>query len=235
MEGDILKVFEISVLIYLLNDINTKECQKEICSFIDSGLVKNRKLKEFHNANTYKGYNFNSFYPLEKEGVYKQGNIYTIQIRTIDKLLADFFANDLVNHFNVNIKGLTSKIKIIPKKHIDKIYSITPVILKNEEGYWRGNLSLAEFERRLKENLIKKYNLAMKTKINEDFEIYTNIEFLNKKPVSMEYKEKTLLGDKISINISDDKTAQDLAYMALGTGLLEMNARGAGYVNFKWL
>ena len=44
-----------------------------------------------------------------------------------------------------------------------------------------------------------------------------------------------LLGDKISLNISDDKLAQDLAYMALGTGLLEVNSRGAGFTNYRWL
>jgi len=29
--------------------------------------------------------------------------------------------------------------------------------------------------------------------------------------------------------------AQELAYMAIGTGIGEMNARGQGFVNFRWL
>lgn len=65
--------------------------------------------------------------------------------------------------------------------------------------------------------------------------LYTSIEFLNKKPIAFNYKGKKILGDKISISISDDKTAQELSYMALGTGILQMNARGAGYMNYKWL
>lgn len=223
------------MLLYLLKDIDYKECQEEICNFIDSAMVKDERLLELHNKNTYKLYNFNLFYPLERDNVYKRGGIYSIQIRTIDKTLADFFNDTLVNNFTESIKGLTSTIRIIPQKHIDKIYSITPAILKSDEGYWKGNLSLSDFERRLKENLVKKYNLVMDTKIDEEFQLYINIEFKNEKPVAMNYKGRKLLGDKISINIGDEKIAQDLAYMALGTGILEMNARGAGYVNYKWL
>lgn len=230
-----MKVYEIKMLLYLLKDIDYKECQEEICNFIDSAMVKDERLLELHNKNTYKLYNFNLFYPLERDNVYKRGGIYSIQIRTIDKTLADFFNDTLVNNFTESIKGLTSTIRIIPQKHIDKIYSITPAILKSDEGYWKGNLSLSDFERRLKENLVKKYNLVMDTKIDEGFQLYTNIEFKNEKPVAMNYKGRRLLGDKISINIGDEKIAQDLAYMALGTGILEMNARGAGYVNYKWL
>ncbi|MBI6871972.1 CRISPR-associated endoribonuclease Cas6 [Clostridium aciditolerans] len=230
-----MKVYEISILVFLLEEINSTDVSSKISGFIDSGMAKVPELLEFHNENVYKNYCYNSFYPLEEDKKYKQGKTYTIQLRTINKNLADFFYTELVNHFNDSIKGLTAKVRIIPQRHIEKIYSITPVMLKNEEGYWKGKLSLMDFERRLKENLIKKYNLAMKTKIDEDFQLYTNIEFMNQKPVAMNYKGRKLLGDKISINISDDEAAQDLAYMALGTGILEMNARGAGYVNFKWL
>jgi CRISPR-associated endoribonuclease Cas6 len=140
-----------------------------------------------------------------------------------------------VNEFNDNIKGLTSEIRILPKKHIEKIYSITPAVMKNEEGYWKNKIKLDEFERRLKENLIKKYNSIMDIKMNEDFQLYTTIEFKNKKPIATNYKNIRLLGDKISLNIAENENAQNLAYMSLGTGIFEMNARGYGFVNYRWL
>lgn len=230
-----MKVYEISILVFLLKDINSEDSFSEIANFIDSGMAKIPELLELHKENRYKNYCFNSFYPIEKNKSYKQGNTYTIQIRTINEKLADFFYTKLVNHYNDSIKGLTSTIRIVPQKYIEKIYSITPVILKNEEGYWKGKFNLIDFERRLKENIIKKYNFNMNTKIDEDFQLYTSIEFTNKKPIGFNYKGKKMLGDKIAINISSDKIAQRLAYMALGTGLLEMNARGAGYVNYRWL
>ncbi|MDW8803036.1 CRISPR-associated endoribonuclease Cas6 [Clostridium sp. A1-XYC3] len=230
-----MKVYEISLLVFLLEEISSENVFIKISGFIDSGMSKVPELLELHNQNIYKNYCFNSFYPIEQDKKYKQGKTYTIQLRTIDKNLADFFYTKLVNHFNDSIKGLTAKIRIVPKKHIEKIYSITPVVLKNDGGYWKGKLSLTDFERRLKENLIKKYNLLMNTKVNEEFQLYTSIEFKNHKPVAINYKGKKILGDKISIHISDEKISQDIAYMSLGTGVLEMNARGAGYVNYKWL
>lgn len=230
-----MKVYEISLLVFLLKDIKSENSFSAISSFIDSDMAKIPELLEFHNENKYKNYCFNSFYPIEKDKVYKQGNIYTIQIRTIEKNLADFFNTNLVNHYNESIKGLTSEIKIIPQRYIEKLYSITPVILKGEDGYWKGKFTLSDFEKRLKENIIKKYNSVLNTKIDENFQLYTSIEFINKKPIAFNYKGKKILGDKITLNISNDKAAQELAYMALGTGVLEMNARGAGYVNYKWL
>lgn len=230
-----MKVFEVSILVFLLKNINSVDNYTVISNFIDGGMGESPELIEFHNKNSYKNYCFNSFFPLEKDKVYKQGKTYTIQIRTIDKNLADFFYTKLVNHFNDSIKGLTSEIRIIPQKNIEKLYSITPIILKNETGYWKGVLNLVEFENRLKANLIKKYNAVMDIKIDENFQLYTTLEFSNKKPIAFNYKGKKILGDKISLSISNDRIAQELAYMALGTGLLEMNARGAGYMNYKWL
>jgi len=228
-----MKVFEISLLVFLINNINLDKSYSKIGNFIDSAMIKNPKFKKLHEKNTYKNYCFCSFYPLEKSRIYRKKSNYTIKIRTIDKEIANFFNEKLLNHYDNNIKALTSSIRIINKKPIEKIYSITPTIIKTEEGYWKNNTTLEEFERRLKENLIKKYNLINDTNINEKFTLYSTIEFKNRKPIAIVYKNNKILGDKISINITGNKIAQELAYMSLGTGILEMNARGAGYVNAK--
>ncbi|WP_244834991.1 CRISPR-associated endoribonuclease Cas6 [Clostridium sp. BJN0001] len=230
-----MKIFEISMKVFLMRDIDSTDSLFKIGQFIDNGICQDKQLLELHNKNKFKNYCFCSFYPLEKDRVYKKNNNYTIKIRTVDKNLAEYFNDKLVNHFNNDIKGLTSTIKILPKKYIEKIYSITPAVLKTNEGYWRGNFSVDDFEKRTKENLIKKYNSLMNTKIDENFDLCTAIKFDNKKPVSINYKGKKMLGDKVSIQISDNKMAQNLAYMSLGTGILEMNARGLGYMNFRWI
>lgn len=232
----VLQVFEVSIKLYLLRNIEHKNINKFITSFIDSGLAKDERLLNFHNVNTYKNYTYNSFYPIEKDKIYKKDNIYTIQIRTVDKDLAQYFCGFLKNHWTNDIKALTVDVKIIPKRLIDNLYSITPVIIKNDEfGYWRNNLSISDYERRLKENLIKKYNKIFNFKIDENFSLFTSIEIVNEKPIGFPYKDKIILGDKIKLYISDNKSAQELAYMSLGTGIGEINGRGAGYVNYKWL
>ncbi|MBE6051813.1 MAG: CRISPR-associated endoribonuclease Cas6 [Clostridium sp.] len=229
-----MKVFEVKLKLYLMQNIKLEEIQSNIGSFIDTAFGKDTMLIGFHNKNTFKNYCFDLPYPLEKDKVYKKDKIYTLRIRTINKYLAEFFNTKLVNCFDKNFKALVSDIKIIPKKPIEKLYSITPIIIKTEEGYWKNKISLEDFERRLKENLIKKYNSETNTKINENFDLYTGIKFINHKPIGIKYKNIKLLGDKISINISDDEIAQELAYLALGVGLSEMNARGNGFVNYKW-
>ena len=230
-----MNVFQIKLKVFILQDISIEDSQSTISSFIDSTLIKSQKLLEYHESNKFKGYCFDALYPLEEDKIYKRNNIYTITIRTIEKDLAEFFTNKLANEFNDKIKGLTSEIRILPKKHIEKLYSITPAIMKNEDGYWKNKIKIDEFERRLKENLIKKYNSAMDTKIEENFQLYTTIEFKNKKPISTNYKNIKLLGDKISLNIAENENAQKIAYMSLGTGIFEMNARGYGFVNYRWL
>ena len=230
-----MTVYEVKLKVFLLENIQLEDIHSRITKFIDGAMSKDKELLEIHNRNNFKNYCFDSMYPMEVDKVYKKGNIYTLTIRTINAKLAEFFLKTLVNEYNETMKGLTIEIRILPKKHIAKIYSLTPVIIKNDFGYWKGNLSLEEFERRIKENLIKKYNSINETKIDEDMELYTGIELKNKKPIGTNYKNIKLLGDKISINISDESIAQELAYMSLGTGLGEMNSRGYGFCNYRWL
>lgn len=230
-----MNVYEIKLKVFLLNTIMLNEIQTIIADFIDTALANDESLLKMHNENKFKGYCFSGLYPIEKDKIYKKDSIYTITLRTINRNIAEFFSTKLVNEYNKTVKGLTSEIRIIPKKHIDKIYSLTPVILKNNEGYWKNAISLGDFERRLKENIIKKYNFLFNTKLEEDFQFYTTITFKNSRPIVNEYKRIKLLGDKISLNIEDNENAQKLAYLSLGTGILEMNARGYGFCNYRWL
>ena len=230
-----MKVFEILLKVYLLEDIELNNSQNKILKLIDKTLGQDERTLELHNKNDFKNYCFNSFYPLEKDGSYKEGNIYTITIRTVDKYLATYLNNKLANVYTDSIKGLKTELKIIPVKKLKKIYSITPLIIKNDDGYWKNLINFEDFERRLKENLIKKHNNIFQERINEDFKLYDSIEVKNNKPIGTPYKDKTLLGDKISIDILEDDISQHFAYMALGTGMGEMNARGFGFMGYRWV
>lgn len=230
-----MNVFEIKLKVFLLKDIEIKEIQTAISSFIDKSLAKDKELLELHNKNTFKYYCFDSLYPIGENNLYKRENVYTLRIRTISIKLAEYFLGDLPNEYDENLKGLVAEIKILPKKHLDKIYALTPVVIKNNDGYWKNKIALEEYERRLTENLIKKYNSFTKTRMDEEVELYNSIEFKNQKPISIKYKKISLLGDKVSLKVADDKLSQELAYMCLGTGLGELNARGLGFMNYRWL
>lgn len=234
MEKNNIKVYEIRIKVYILRDIPLQEILATEAEFIDSALAQNQRWLEYHEVNQYKNYCFAGLYPIEKEGVYKKGNIYTITLRTVNVGLARYLSNILRNHYTDVIKGLTVENRILPKKIISEIYSLTPVIQKFD-GYWKKQISIGGFERRLFENAVKKYNQYMGERIEEDFQLYTNITFLNRKPIANEYKGIRLLGDKISLKIADDVKAQEMAYFLLGTGLCEMNSRGYGYCNYRWV
>ena len=228
-------IYEIRLKVYLMENIINSEMMEHISKFVDASLGKSPDFIEFHNKNQFKYYCISGFYPIEKDGIYKRDNIYTITIRTVDKKLGKYFLEVLENTITSKIKGLRISVRILPPKFIGEIYSLLPVIIKSEEGYWRNTMNLEQYERRLFENAVKKYHGYTGEKLDEDFQFYTNIIFLNRKPIPNGYKKIKLLGDKINLKIADNKSAQKLAYFLLGTGLGEVNSRGYGFCNFRWI
>ncbi len=61
------------------------------------------------------------------------------------------------------------------------------------------------------------------------------MSIINKKPIATKYKDISILGDKIKFMISDNEQAQKIVNFALGTGLGEMNSRGLGFINYRYL
>lgn len=230
-----MQVFQIRIKIFLLQDIPVNQMQTRLTALIDKGFCLDKELSRIHEENRFKGYCFDLPFPAERDKLYKKGKIYTVTIRTIDGRMSQYFYEVCVNQFTEEMKALTAEIKILPRKVIQTLFTLTPAVLKDEKGYWRGHMSLAEYEERLKINLIKKWNYFENDHMEENFQLYTLLEFLHKKPIGTEYKNIMLLGDKIQLQIADNEAAQNLAYMSLGTGICEMNSRGFGFVNYRWL
>lgn len=231
-----MRVYQIKLKLFCLKDIEAYQIQSKVTTLLDKGFMVNDRLLELHEKNRFKGYTYDNPWPLEKDKKYKKGKIYTLTIRTIDPELAVYFSEICPNQYTDDLKGLMAEIRVLPKKRIQSLYTLTSAILKDSKhGYWRTHMSLADYENRLKVNLIKKWNTFQNEKINEDFQLYTLLEFLNEEPIPVSYKNIVLLGDKIRLQIADNEQAQQMAYMALGTGLLEHNSRGSGFVNYRWL
>lgn len=230
------RVYEISVKIFSLKDFKQEDACAISAGFVDTCLSKDPKYLNFHKSNCYKFYTQDMPYPTEPDGLYKKEKVYTIRIRTVDKDLLDYLSHNLSDTTNDYLKGLTVKVRIIPRKHIQKIYSITPVIMKlQSDGYWKSNITFNEYEKLLKINLVKKYNNFFNVKIDEDFEFYTNIQKTNRTPINVKYKNISLLGDKFDLEIAENETAQSIAYLALAAGLGGNNSRSCGFVNYKFL
>lgn len=228
-------VYEYRSRIRLRQDVDYKNVQQVYAYFIDSALAKEKQYLEFHNRNEYKYYVFDMPWPMQKNETYKKNHIYTVRIRTVKKDLAEYFSGKLPFHETKEIQGVGGELRIIPKKIIKTLYSITPVVEKTDKGYWRGNLTLEEYEQRLKVNLIKKYKRLTGEDLQEDFSLYDVIRFNNQKPIKLPYKSISLLGDKLNLEIATNETAQKLAYLAIGTGLGELGSRGMGFTSYRYL
>lgn len=230
-----ISVVEIEVKVYLIENINAEQQNTYISKLIDSTLALSEDYLDLHNENKFKNYCFGGLYPTEKDGIYKEDKIYSFRIRAIDADLASHIRKNINSMSTRRIKVLKNDIKIIPQKHIEKLFSVQPVLIKCENGYWKNSMSFDEYIARIKVNLIKKYNEYTNEKIREDFQFYTSFEMKNSKPIKIPYKDIILLGDKCDILIADDECSQRIAYIALGTGIGENVSRGAGFVNFRWL
>lgn len=229
-----MKVYEAKIRVYTLKDIKLEDSTECIAKFIDSCLSQEEIFKDYHNAKVYKCYTFDNLLPFDKTKVYRKNSIYSFRIRSVDIEFIKFIKLYMENFYNDWMKTLQIKVKVIPQKPIKNIYSINPVLIKNDNGYWKYNMSFEEFEKRITDNLIKKYNHFNNSKISEDFDLYNSIKFINSKPVPIKYKNMTLRGDKLDIELSLEERAQELAYFSLGVGLGENNSRGCGFVNCKF-
>lgn len=233
MKSKNLIVHELKIRVQLKEDIPVDRVMEVEAGFIDSMLAKDESWLRFHEENKSKLYSFSGLWPIEKNGVYKKGKCYVITIRSVDEGFVSYIG--MCNHTDPKMEILEVSYKQISKKLIEKIYTLTPVVLKAEDGYWRKQKNLDDFERLLFENAIKKYNQFTGEKADEDFELYTDIFFLNRKPISSRYKNIHLIGDKIELRISDNPQAQELAYFITAVGLGENCSRGFGFCNYKWI
>jgi CRISPR associated protein Cas6. len=206
----------------------------EISAFVDTTFASEEKMLEFHRSYVYKNYVVSGYKELEKDKCYKEGKLYTFSLRCVQKDLRDFFLDKLSNAQTNTMKGLVTSMKIIPKLFIEKLYTITPALIKVEgAGYWKGTLTFEEYEKRMFINAVKKYKQLTGKEIEENFSLYYRINFLNQKPMASSYKGIKLLGDKVELHIAENEMAQELAYLLLGVGILENNSRGYGFLNYK--
>ncbi len=229
-----MQIISIKLRVYLLSDIIQQKASAAIAGLIDKTLCQREEWTTLHQQNTYKPYSFSGLAPVNKQGIYKKDTLCTFTIRTLDSKLAQYLVEMLPRMETPLLKGLATEIWIIPEKPIEKLYTLTPAIMKCEEGgYWKGNISFADYQKAMKTNLIKKFNYFNDTVLDEDFDLWTSFELTNHKPIAVPYKKITLLGDKLEMQVADNPSAQNLAYMALAAGVGELGSRGAGYVNYR--
>lgn len=235
---DTMNIYEMIVRIYILRDIPIPLIYGELTKYIDGYLGQNGYFSEFHKKNCLKGYNFDLPVKIDKDmKVYKSDQIYQFRIRTLDKELLSYLLDGIADYKTDSIKGLTRTVKQIPHRPIASVWTLTPVILKNADGkgYWRDCMSFEEFEQELTASLIHQYEQYTKEEIRKDISLYNQIELKSKCAVGVPYKGITLLGDKLSLQIAENETAQKVMYFTLANGMGTMGSRGLGFLGYRFV
>jgi CRISPR-associated endoribonuclease Cas6 len=236
----IMEVNEINVKVYVLKNILLEQVLEDISKLIDKSFYKNENMKDFHEHNAMKNYCFNGLYPTDIKGkIYKEGCIYNFQLRCIGSKLKDHFLKFLSNEYTSNMKVLVCKNRSIPKRPIDKIYSITPIVAKMQGGkktsYWRDSYTETEFFEYIRTTSIKKYEVLTGQSLDRNLKLFNYIKIDNRKPMAINFKQKKILGDKITLRLETSNEAQNIAYILLATGVADMCPRGYGYMNYQYV
>lgn len=225
-----MNFIELTITVLLKENIYFSDSSYIIAKNINKSMLLDEWLKENHPKKEYKNYVFNSFYPLERDKVYKKDKLYIFKIRSINKVFMEKLQVCLrslqSNDFNV----ISIAINEINQKSIKNIYTVTPVIITIDNKPWLQQNDIEVFKNRLEINLEKKYKEYFNEDITGVNKVIKSIEFKNRMPMHLNYKGIKLLGNKARIEIYDNEDAQKLAFMAMAVGLGEKNsAVGAGF------
>lgn len=226
-----MQYYNIKVAVLLKNDTQTFENYEKISKLISASMLKDQTLKQLHEENRYKNYVFCNLYQIEKDGIYKAGNIYTFQIRTIDFKLGLKIKQVLNNFQNEEFKVIVSDLETSTQRKINTLATLTPAIITSDKGDYLINNDMQLVKERILANAQKKYNQLYNEKIDMDF--IKSIKQTNNKPIKIPYKNINILGYKFEIEVKDDPISQNLAYLILSVGLLEKNAEGFGFCKAK--
>ena len=121
--GEKMKVYELKINLKLKKNLQFEQITEKTNYFIDYGLLQDQNLKDYHINRCYKSYVHDLLYPIEKDGLYKNGKIYTMRLRTIDEDLAKYFLSHLAFSETIELKGIGCEIRIIPQKVIKTLYT----------------------------------------------------------------------------------------------------------------
>ncbi|MBU5439705.1 CRISPR-associated endoribonuclease Cas6 [Tissierella sp. MSJ-40] len=225
-----MNYYELTCTVYLLNNIYFDKVNEEIGNHINRSMLLDNDLSNVHKRKGYKYYVFDTLYPRESDKTYKGGRVYIFRIRSIDKELISKIKNVITKDISGNLKILSTELKTHKNIFVTELYNVTPAVLTIDNRFWVKGDSLELLERRIQENLIKKYQDYYGENIETKESFIQGIELRNNKAIGLRYKSIRLMGNKFRILVKEDDISQKLAFMTLGTGLLEKNSsNGMGF------
>ena len=222
-----MNCYNLKIITLLKQNLKNEETYEKISNLISYAMLKDKNLKEIHEKNTFKNYVFCSLYPVQKDGIYKQNNIYSFDLRGLEfskimklKQVLTGLENDYFKIIQINLQN-HEQIKI------NKLITLTPTIITTQKGDYDIQDNMELVKDRILANIQKKYKNIYNTEVNVDF--IKEIKKTNRQPIKIPYKNINMLGNKFEIEVKEDPMSQNLAYLALSIGILEKNSLGLGF------
>lgn len=226
-----MKYYNLKVTTLLKQNIESVQTYEKISNLIAYAMLKDDLLKKLHKENTYKNYVFCNLYPIEKDTIYKKGNVYTFDLRGIEFEKMIKLKQVLETTENEYFKVIQINFQTGIQRNIKKLITLTPAIITTEKGDYDIKENMNLIKDRILANTQKKYKNIYHTEVNMDF--IQDIKKLNRTPIKIPYKNINILGNKFEIQIKEDPMSQNLAYLVLSTGILEKNSQGFGFCMAK--
>lgn len=226
-----MKYYELKVNVRLKQDIHFKDSLITLNTILNKFMMLNEFLKSIHQHKGYKFYNYSSFYPVE-EDVYYEGELYFFTLRSCRKRIVKEFEKVLQND-NPFFYVIESEFIVKNQYNLNGLYALTPVVMTypniKEDRYWKNEKPIQDLIKAINMNLQKKYKDFTGIDIDRGYNMIEQIIITNQNPIGVKYKGGSIIGAKTKIILKQEKIAQDLAFFALGIGLLEKNSLGFGF------
>lgn len=222
------KYYELTVMTYIRKNIEYNKHFEIVGNMNNHAMIKDNMLNDRHGKDGYKGYSITGIYPINKDGIYKKGDIGSYKIITYDKDIKDAFERVLMSEQNEYLVVTDTFVKERLEGNIDEIHTYTPCVVtlneseriaSNKKNWIANDYSEDSLIQKIENNLIKKY----KQFFNEDLQqgMIQEITIRNKLPKIINYKNTKLLGNQINIKVNKDENSQKLANLAVVLGLGE--------------
>lgn len=222
----------------LKKDLTWKTSYEKIAIFLRLFINKNDKdLKKEHYESRFSYYSFSNLFPMESDHVFKKGNTYTLEVRSLHKEFMDLkkfkgLENDEFELKHVNTGKLyyggTGKIK-----------TETPIFLKT--SYIKEKKEMDVAKEKIRENILFRYvKSGLNTEGNLDElrkTVIKNIE-IDRKVVSIPFEKKKLKNGKpyiyhclhVGIEFQDNPIAKEVEKVVYAGGLGKNTSNGFGFM-----
>lgn len=230
--------FELKLTLLLKKSTHHLQMSEPIGNWLSQAQLADPVFKQTHYDKAYKHFVFSNLYPIEKDGIYQQGRIYVLTIRSsladiltrLQQCLKKCRESDCFQF--IACEQSTRRLG-----HITELLTVTPAIVTVDGRPWLPEDNMELLIERLHANAEKKYkSLYPNAPVQDGQPFIQGIVIENRKPLATSYKGRKLLGNKLHLLIHEDEYSQKLANVVMGSGLAEKGSSlGAGFCLAKYL